>query len=76
MTKPICIHVAEPKEGSRCDIVMGDIVAGLMMALRNDLISAEAIGPLFRQLPRKYQNRERPGDRRGWRRRVREMYLV
>ena len=74
MTKPICIHVAEPKEGNRCDIVMGDIVAGLMMALRNDLISAEAIGPLFRELPRKYQTRERLGDRRGWRRRFLENY--
>ena len=75
MTNPICIHVESPAEGrSRHDVVLGDIVAGLLMALRNDLVSAEKIAPLFRHLPQKYQARDRPGDRRGWRRRFREIY--
>ena len=75
MTRPICIHVKESEnEEMRHDVVLGDVVAGLLMALRNDLISAEVIGPLFRHLPPKYRSRERPGDRRGWRRRFRELY--
>ena len=75
MTNPICIHVKEPENSEgRYDAVLGDIVAGLLMALRNDLISAEVIGPLFRHLPAKYRTRERSGDRRGWRRRFRDVY--
>ena len=75
MTNPICIHVKESKEeGVRDEEVLGDIVVALLLALRNDLVTAETINPLFRELPRKYQARERPGDRRGWRRRFREHY--
>jgi hypothetical protein len=75
MTKPICIHVKTPDDGgSRHDVILGDVVAGLLMALRNDLITAEVVGPLFRHLPRKFRERDRPGDRQGWRRRFRELY--
>ena len=75
MTNPICIHVKAPADGeSRHNVILGDIVAGLLMALRNDLITAEAISPLFKHLPKKYRARERPGDRQGWRRRFRELH--
>ncbi|MDE0708100.1 MAG: hypothetical protein OSB33_04035, partial [Candidatus Poseidoniales archaeon] len=76
MTKPICIHVEKStEEGVReDDVILGDIVAGLLLALRNDLITAEKITPLFRHLPSQYKIRGRTGDRMGWRRRFREIY--
>ena len=75
MTNPICIHVKEPEEGGvRDDAILGDIVAGLLLALRNDLITAEKIAPLFKHLPRSFRARDRIGDRQAWRQRFREMY--
>ncbi|MDP6906223.1 MAG: hypothetical protein QF440_02270 [Candidatus Thalassarchaeaceae archaeon] len=75
MTKPICIHVDENQEGGQFEVVMGDIVAALILALRDDLKSAESIVPLFRELPLKYQSRDRPGDRTRWRQRLRDRSL-
>ncbi len=69
MSDPICIHVAKsPENEAPFDVILGDIVASLILCLRDDLRAAESIGSLFRQLPMKYQRRERPGDRTAWRR--------
>ena len=67
-TEPICIHsYTEDEENSGRPL--GDVVVNLILALRDDLQTAEKIPQLYRHLPAEFQTRRRPGDRRRWRER-------
>ena len=63
---PICIHSVTDDEQNP-ERPLGDVVVNLILALRDDLHTAEKIPQLYRQLPPEFQTRRRVGDRRRWR---------
>ena len=66
MTDSICIHsITDDEEGPNRPL--GDVVVNLILALLDDLHTAEKIPQLYRHLPAEFQTRRRTGDRRHWR---------
>ncbi|MDP6888448.1 MAG: hypothetical protein QF454_00255 [Candidatus Thalassarchaeaceae archaeon] len=65
---PICIHSMSSDEED-LERPLGDVIVNLILALRDDLQTAEKIPQLFRHLPGEFQTRRRGGDRRYWRQR-------
>ena len=72
-TAPICIHSMTSDEED-LERPLGDVIVNLILALRDDLQTAERIPQLFRHLPGEFQARRRGGDRRYWRHRWREYH--
>jgi hypothetical protein len=65
-TDPICIHSITDNEENP-GRPLGDVLVNLMLALLDDLRTAEKIPQLYRHLPPEFQIRRRAGDRRYWR---------
>lgn len=55
LSKPICIHTSAISS----HLPMGDIVASLILMLREDIESAKSIGPLQAHLPAEFSTRAR-----------------
>ena len=70
-TEPICIHSVSDDEENP-ERPLGDVVVNLILALLDDLQTAEKIPQLYRHLPAEFQTRRRAGDRRYWRGRFEE----
>jgi len=65
-TDPICIHSITDDQQNP-ERPLGDVVVNLILALLDDLRTAEKIPQLYRHLPAEFQTRRRAGDRRRWR---------
>jgi hypothetical protein len=65
-TDPICLH-SYTDDGENSERPLGDVVVLLILALLDDLRTAEKIPQLYRHLPSEFQTRRRVGDRRRWR---------
>ena len=68
---PICIHSMTSDEED-LERPLGDVIVSLILALRDDIQTAEIIPQLHRHLPGEFQGRRHRGNRHYWRERFRE----